>query len=86
MPEAIAVGSQVSITLTGSKLELVNLVSIEPASNITVSGPPAVNGTGTELTFTLDVVNGAAIGQRSIILEGFFEGQLVLDQLLEITL
>lgn len=64
-PVNLAAGSgPVTLTVRGVNFKDASLVSISPATDITVSQPPAVNADSTEVSVTVTVAAGATSGQR----------------------
>lgn len=66
-PVNLAVGSgPVSLTVRGINFKDASLVSVLPASGITISQPPAINADSTEITVNVTVAAGAVTGQRVV--------------------
>lgn len=55
------------LTVRGSNLQGAEGVIIQPADQMTVSVPPAVNANGTELTVNVAASAGAALGNRIVV-------------------
>jgi hypothetical protein len=67
-PGVGVVGTDVVVTVRGAGLQAVSGVAFTPSTGLTIIGSPTANGPGTELTFTLRVDAGAAIGLRRLVL------------------
>jgi len=67
-PAVGVIGTDVLVTVRGAGLQGVTNVALTPSTGLTLVGSPAVNGLGTELSFTLRVDAGAALGLRRLVL------------------
>ncbi len=66
-PRVGTVGTALTVTVTGRGLDGVASVALLPATGITL-GTPSVNADGTELSFTVAIDAGAALGPRRLSL------------------
>lgn len=64
-PAGLQAGSSGTLTISGYGLDTVTSVSISPNTGITI-GTPQISPDGTQLTVTVDVAAGSAIGLRAI--------------------
>jgi len=67
-PTVGVIGTDVVVTVRGAGLQTVSGVSFNPSAGVSIIGSPTANGPGTDLTFTLRVDAGAAIGLRRLVL------------------
>lgn len=68
VPRTGIIGSSLSVTVRGQGLRGVTSVAMVPAEGLVV-GAPTANADGTELSFSLQVDAGAAIGLRRLVLD-----------------
>jgi len=67
-PAVGVIGTDVLVTVRGAGLQTVTDVAFNPSPGVSIVGSPTANGPGTELTFTLRVDAGAALGLRRLVL------------------
>lgn len=67
-PAVGVVGTDVLVTVRGAGLQAVTNVTFNPSAGVSIVGSPTANGSGTELSFTLRVDAGAALGLRRLVL------------------
>lgn len=67
-PTVGVVGTDVLVTVRGAGLQAVTNVAFTPSTGVSIIGSPTANGPGTELTFTMHVDAGAALGLRRLVL------------------
>jgi len=65
-PNFLKTGTAVTLTILGRNFQNASAVAVTPPTGISITNPPAVDLTGTQLTVTLSAAANAATGPRAV--------------------